>query len=246
MTAGLQLWNDFPSNVRKRIKKAIRKRKCPTTIAGRLYSAAANIYQHSRLGAVPIALRRKLRESHHAYLTISTQINCKSNLSKSMDDTSHNLRKLNNTYIHNLISTPPALSCIILAPKHIESVSSQSSHLTFGRSILHSPLPNTHTSPSQMLKSITSPRSQANFQASISNPEYISIRVLERSRRKRKRSQRTIHNIRDNLVLEQCKRKHANTEIMLLAMQRSIIKKSLLPTSSRGLRICAQALHQVR
>lgn len=35
-------WRNLPTNVRKRIKKAIRRRQSTTTIAGRLYSAITN------------------------------------------------------------------------------------------------------------------------------------------------------------------------------------------------------------
>ena len=149
-------------------------------------------------------------------------------------------RQLKNTDSYNNMQTP--FLALPPAPKRMEHLSSQPSQLTFARSILHSPLPNTHTSSSQILKSITSPRSQTQFQASISNPKHISRRVFERSVRKRKHNQRTIYNTRDKRLLERCKKKRANAELMLLEMQRSIITKSRLPTSSLGLRLCAQAL----
>ena len=244
-----QSWEGFPSNVRKRIKKAIRKRKSPTTIAGRLYSAMSKHLPATTLGAVPITLRRRLRESHHAYLTVKkTSV---WNPSKTMTehtkykhtahshDTPQNHTQLKNTDTCNL--TPTLFLALPPASKHIEHLSSQS-QLTFGRSILRSPLPNAYTSPSHILKAITSPRSRANFHASMSNPTHLARRVLERSIRKRKHNQNTMHNTRDTRVFERCKRKRANAELMLLEMKRSIVKKSRLPTSSRGLRLCAYSL----
>ena len=247
-------WRNLPTNVRKRIKKAIRRRQSTTTIAGRLYSAITNYLPITKLRAISTMLRGKLRKSHHAYLAVPTMGAC--NPSTTMEEprrciqthsphhhdaqvadkyTPENLRTLQSIDAYKLTSAP----FLALPPAHNVDLFSRLAHVTVTRSILHSPLPNTHTLPSQLLKSITSPRSQARFQACIANPTRIARRVLKRNIRKRKRNQSTENNSR---VLERCKRKLVNEEFMLLEMQRSIIAKSQLPTSSRGLRLSAYAL----